>query len=400
MSNVVKSVQLFFQEGTSDKVYNATIVEDEGETYTVKVEWGRRGASLSQGTKAVMVTLEAAERAYDKVVRSKTKKGYQEITAAVQPAAVAPPRGEGSASRAGVGGGREKLAQAAQLLNNVDDDKLDALVADDAHVAQQKFDGMRIIAHVREEGVVATNRGGEVTALDVRLHEPLVALGAGTIVDGELVSASDGSAPTYWLFDALAAEGEDIRDDDYLTRYGWLFELLGVDEATAAVEAVARVGLLRIVPLARSAEQKRALVQSLRAVNAEGVVFKRSDAPYRAGRPASGGTQLKHKFVKSADVFIIENAGNAYRMAVFDDAGRQHDVGKVFAGTTNESRAELDAQLGAGARPVAEVRYLYATEGNALYQPVFVRMRDDKSPEQCLLSQLLYTDKQAIARVD
>ena len=58
-------------------------------------------------------------------------------------------------------------------------------------------------------------------------------------------------------------------------------------------------------------------------------------------------------------------------MVVFDH-GKRFDVGKVFAGTTNESRKELDALLAAGQAPVAEVKYLYAT-ADQLQQPAFVR---------------------------
>jgi bifunctional non-homologous end joining protein LigD len=89
---------------------------------------------------------------------------------------------------------------------------------------------------------------------------------------------------------------------------------------------------------------------------------------------------------------MLENAGNAYRMAVWD-GDVLLDVGKVFAGTTNDSRKQLDALLGAGQRPVAEVRYLYATAELQLYQPVFVRLRDDKPGEACVRSQLVDTDR-------
>ena len=94
----VKSARLFFQEGSSDKLYNADIVEDDEGLFTVKVAWGRRGAKLNTGKKALRVSLKEAERAFDKVVRDKTKKGYEEISEEVQPAEVAPPVGEGSGS--------------------------------------------------------------------------------------------------------------------------------------------------------------------------------------------------------------------------------------------------------------------------------------------------------------
>jgi len=125
------------------------------------------------------------------------------------------------------------------------------------------------------------------------------------------------------------------------------------------------------------------------------MVFKHRDAPYTSGRPASGGTQRKYKFIKSADVMIVENAGNAYRMVVWD--GRQlFEVGRVFAGTTNASRRDLDDRLAGGERPVAEVRYLYATDDHQLFQPVFVGVRTDKPAADCVRAQLVSTDRKVI----
>ena len=62
MTTVIKRVELFFQEGNSDKVYNASIVETAPGTYTVAVEWGRRGSALNKGNKAVGVSLEQARK--------------------------------------------------------------------------------------------------------------------------------------------------------------------------------------------------------------------------------------------------------------------------------------------------------------------------------------------------
>src|SRR5687768_2801929 len=131
--STVKAIQLFFQEGASDKVYNATIVKD-GDAYTVTCEWGRRGAQLNQGSKAVRVSLAQAQKKFDSLVREKTSKGYQERTEAVQPAAVAPPEGEGSGSK--VTGKRAKVGVAAQLCNPIEDAELATFLDDDAMVAQ------------------------------------------------------------------------------------------------------------------------------------------------------------------------------------------------------------------------------------------------------------------------
>ncbi|MBA3398029.1 MAG: WGR domain-containing protein [Deltaproteobacteria bacterium] len=373
--STVKSIQLFFQEGSSDKVYNASIVKD-GDAYTVTCEWGRRGATLSQGSKGLKISLAAATRKLEALVREKTAKGYQEVTATSVPAAVAPPEGQGSGSK--VTGKRAKVGLPAQLLNPIDDGELARFLANDATVAQQKLDGQRVLVTTGAQHVV-TNRDGQRTQVDPRTFAGLDYLPHGTVVDGELLD------DTYWLFDVLAFGGDDVQRRGYLER----FEILDNEIEPALT------GDVRILPVASGKAAKRTLHDRLRAAGAEGIVFKDRDAPYTAGRPASGGTQRKYKFVKSADVVILENAGNAYLMAVYD--GRTlFEIGKVFAGTTNASRKALDAALGRGERPVCEVRYLYATADHQLFQPVFVTTRDDKPAKQCVRSQLVTTNRTVV----
>jgi bifunctional non-homologous end joining protein LigD len=381
MSRVLKATELFFQEGTSDKLYHARILETAPGKHDVEVEWGRRGSSLNKGKKAVGVALEAAEKTFAKLVREKTGKGYQEITTDVKPAAVAPPEGEGSGSK--VQGKRAKVGRAAQLLNAIEEDLVERLLADDSVIAQQKLDGVRVLVHVGET-LVATNRAGQATEIAHDVLAGLEHLPRGTIVDGELVPHEDGHR--YWLFDVLSVGTEDVSKEGYVARWQRLEEDL----------EPGLFGPIAILPFAATPKEKRALLERLRKAKAEGIVFKQKHAPYTPGRPASGGAQLKHKFVKTADVVIVENAGNAYRMIVHDERGGTFDVGRVFAGTTNASRRELDERLARGEQPVCEVKYLYATADDQLYQPVFVRVRDDKEPEACLRTQLKHTDRSVV----
>jgi bifunctional non-homologous end joining protein LigD len=373
---VVKSISLFFQEGSSDKVYNARIVEDAG-TYSVEVEWGRRGTPLNSGNKALKVALPVAQKTFDKLVKEKTGKGYEEVTSAVAPAAVAPPVGAGSGSKTGVAA-RPKLSQAAQLLNAIEQSELDALFKDPGVIAQQKYDGVRLLVHMKSPPV-ATNRSGEIADLDPVVAKALACLPPETVIDGELLSTPKG--PSYWVFDLLQHGSTDLRTQGYLQRY-------------AQLQALAKgfAGLINLVATSQTEAEKRSLFSTLEKARAEGVVFKKANSPYSPGRPASGGNQLKFKFVKSADVIITSNAGNAYQMVLWDGAS-ERQVGKVFAGTTNESRKIIDAKLSAGERPVAEVRYLYATDDLNLFQPVFAQLREDKDSSQCTMSQLIQTNK-------
>ncbi|CAN5726171.1 hypothetical protein BH11MYX1_BH11MYX1_45160 [soil metagenome] len=366
-----RKIELFFQEGASDKVYNAEILE-QGGTFTVAVAWGRRGAKLNTGNKAIKVSRAEADTMFDKLVREKRGKGYEERTTEHQPAAVAPPEGTGSGSR--VTGKRAKVGHAAQLLTAIDDESdLATFLADDTMLAQQKLDGIRVIVHIHADGLVATNRDGKVTQLAGGALGGLAYLPHGTIVDGEVL----GDA--YWLFDVLQLAGDDVRDRGYRVRWDIL-----ENELEPALSGEARV-----LQIATGTQQKRALHDSLRGANAEGLVFKDREAPYTSGR---GTTQRKFKFIKSADVMIVENAGNAYRMCVWDGRS-QFDCGRVYAGTTNASRKDLDARLARGETPVAEVKYLYATNDHQLFQPVFVGIREDKLGLACLRDQLVRTDR-------
>jgi bifunctional non-homologous end joining protein LigD len=374
----VKEVRLFFQEGSSDKVYNAFIVENAGSpaTYDVLVEWGRRGASLNYGKKANNVTLAQATKEYDKLVREKTNKGYQELTATVKPAAVAPPVGQGSGSLA-PSAARKIVGPKAQLLNPIDDGTVEQFIIDDDWIAQQKLDGKRVIAMVESDGVIALNRNGQETTADASLMDGVSMLENGTVVDGEIVG------DTYWLFDVLKAGARDVTSLSYAKRHALLSEELEPGLS----------GNVRVLPVVAGAKNKRDLIARMTAQNAEGVVFKDKRAPYAPGRPSSGGTQRKHKLIKSADVAIMMNAGNAYLMCVYNGK-KPVECGKVFAGTTNESRKEIDDLLAKGVMPVAEVQYLYATDDDKLFQPVFVRLRDDKKPFDCAHAQLVKTNRE------
>lgn len=375
MSNVVKRIELFFQEGSSDKVYNASIVEDDDGTFAVDVEWGRRGAPPSKGRKAQQVTRAVADKTFDKLVREKTGKGYEVVSDSTGPAAVAPPQGEGSGTKGGASL-RAKLGPAAQLMNPIDDDEADAFINDAAWGAQQKLDGNRVLLHVTDARRFGTNRNGQETSVPTDVLDGADSLPDGTILDGELI------AGTYHVFDVLKVGDDDVTTRPYRERYERLS-----DELEPGFS-----GPLELVALATSTKEKRALHDKLYAASAEGIVFKKLDAPYTSGRPASAGSQRKLKFTKSADVVIVENAGNAYRM-VMKDGANWFDVGKVFSGSTNESRAAIDAALKKGQRVVAEVRYLYATSTFQLFQPVLVRTRDDKADVDCLKSQLQQTSK-------
>ncbi len=71
-------VSLYYREGSSDKVYQAAI-EPAGNQFVVNFAYGRRGATLTTGTKTSSpVDYDAAKKIYTKLVSEKKAKGYTE----------------------------------------------------------------------------------------------------------------------------------------------------------------------------------------------------------------------------------------------------------------------------------------------------------------------------------
>lgn len=75
-TKIVESIHLYFREGSSDKVYDVRL-EQDGDDFSVHFSYGRRGSNKTEGYKVQGVSEEAARKEYDKLVQSKTKKGYQ-----------------------------------------------------------------------------------------------------------------------------------------------------------------------------------------------------------------------------------------------------------------------------------------------------------------------------------
>lgn len=83
---VIKQKTLYFSEGKSDKVYEVDLCESGSDLYVVNFRYGRRGATLRDGTKTVFpVAYEDAIKVYDSLISSKEKKGYSESLSQKEP---------------------------------------------------------------------------------------------------------------------------------------------------------------------------------------------------------------------------------------------------------------------------------------------------------------------------
>ncbi|KOY87796.1 hypothetical protein AD998_18140 [bacterium 336/3] len=88
---LIQQVKLFFQEGTSDKVYEIDLCEVGTDQYVVNFRYGKRGSNLKDGTKTTTsVNLTKAQAVFNSLQKEKTDKGYQIATDDSQTTVVLP----------------------------------------------------------------------------------------------------------------------------------------------------------------------------------------------------------------------------------------------------------------------------------------------------------------------
>ncbi len=99
---VVRAARLHLRDATSDKVYDVDLIENEAlgtpERYFVNTRYGRRGATLREGSKTPQpLTAEAAARVFDSVIVAKINGGYRRIDGP-EPSAASEPSADGRAA--------------------------------------------------------------------------------------------------------------------------------------------------------------------------------------------------------------------------------------------------------------------------------------------------------------
>jgi bifunctional non-homologous end joining protein LigD len=340
-----QSISLTFQEGSSDKVYNAEL-NNLPDGWVVNFAYGRRGNALTTGTKTKdPVTYEVAKKAYDKLVKSKTAKGYKPLGVSGSPINIVTTT-EDSGIR-------------PQLLNEITEKEALMFIHDDSYCMQEKFDGCRKMIIRDEDGTIkGANKKGTVTSLAKEINDAFTAVKAPYILDGEDMGGK------IMLFD-------DITEPHlpYIERYQILREL--THYTTSKIE---------VVKTAWNMESKIIMWNRVKRERGEGVVFKRTNTAYYAGRPASGGDQFKCKFYESASCIVtsISSVKSSIGVSVVDD----HDT--ISVGNVTLYANSPSIKIG----DIVEVKYLYYNEGGSLYQPVLLAKRDDVDMDECLLSKL------------
>jgi len=276
-------------------------------------------------------------------------------------------------------------------------------------VYEEKYDGFRILAYKEGTRVSLLSRNGkDRTQTYANIAAAVAKLADRTLLlDGEVVAFDERQVsrfqhlqegkvpPLYAVFDCLYQNGRDMRAEPLSERRSPLEEAIQ--------------GSILLFPSHRLDQNGLAAFQIAKAKGYEGMVAKDLASPYIQGRSTKW---LKCK-VHQEDEFVIAGytrpAGarkhfGALLLGAYH-RGQLRYVGKVGTGFTQALLASLfqkfqplvrkqpsfvDPPPERGVRYlapklVAQIAYEELTADQKLRQPVFLGLRDDKSPDECFL---------------
>lgn len=354
MNTTIEQTTLYYRQGNADKVYQVRM-EPKAEGFVVNVAYGRRGSTMTAGTKTPAPVPEGeARKVYERLIRDKAAKGYT-------------PGQDGTTYRLTDLDGRDTGLR-CQLPHAIDEERLPELVASTEFLMQEKFDGRRLMVRKIGAQIDGINRRGLIIPLPEAIVEAVRALPCDCILDGE--SLGD----RYILFDLLQHWGKSLRDRPAAER----LELLAQN-----LRGVATGAGLQLAESASSPAKKEAMLNRLRAASAEGVVFKRIDSLIAPGRETHSDW-FKVKFVETAS-FVAGEPNDGRRSVALWLYGEHGAL--VPAGNVTIPASCSVPSPGA----VVEVRYLYAhRQSGSIYQPVYLGERDDIDATECTVSQLKF----------
>jgi ATP-dependent DNA ligase len=259
-------------------------------------------------------------------------------------------------------------ASSADLGSWLADNPLPAMV-------EKKLDGIRVFLFKSGDKLVVSSKHGAVytptgspkvfSYVTEFLHAP-----HRMILDGEYVT-DDG----IYFFDILQVDDRDVRSLPLTKRKEILGEILKGTQMEVKYRLVkTQAEILRMM----DAEVKS---------GGEGVMVKSPDSAY--GQPNSW---LKLKRFDTIDCFIVDyeetkemrqtGVPHSWHIGVYDDSGQVVRLGKV--GSFVEGVDPRQVKKGS----VVELRFQEVTDDLKLRAPFILRVRHDKAPEECLVSQI------------
>ncbi|HTG39391.1 DNA ligase D [Sphingomonas sp.] len=283
----------------------------------------------------------------------------------------------------------------------------DAVPPGNGWLHEMKYDGYRALIATGGNGPrVYTRSGLDWTDRFPAIAAAMAAIDTPALIDGEIVAMKDGKPDFSTLQDAISNGGGEmiLFAFDLLAAGGDDLRALPLVERKQRLQALLPAGDARIQYAEHVLGAGEKLFDAMCAEGLEGIVSKRADAPYRAGR---GKSWLKVKCVRRQEFVVVgwlpsSSKGRGFRSLLLglNEDGRLRYAGKVGTGFNAATQDMLLAKLGrltrktapldvprAAARGVqwvtpklvAEIAFAEFTAEQVVRHASFIALRDDKS---------------------
>jgi bifunctional non-homologous end joining protein LigD len=311
----------------------------------------------------------------------------------------------------------------------------DSAFTRDGWIFELKLDGYRLLAGKQHgEARLLTRNGNDYTDVFPEIARAIKALPADNfIVDGEVVCLDAAGKPsfsrlqqrgrlsspvdirraavelpaTYYAFDLVAYDDFDLRPLPLVRRKAFLADVIPKLGPVRYLEHIEREG--------------EAFLEQVTKIGLEGVIAKKTDAPYRAGRTDKW---IKIKTERTSDFVVVgftQPKGSRSHLGALQLADYVDDTlvyaGRVGTGFDENMLTTLDAELAPLVRDsapctgpiiggaamtevpdaktttwveplnVVEVRFREWTPDGLLRHATFMRLRPDKPPRDCVRDQ-------------
>jgi bifunctional non-homologous end joining protein LigD len=244
---------------------------------------------------------------------------------------------------------------------------VDAVPAGNEWLHEIKFDGYRALIAVAGEKVrVSTRNGLDWTDKFGPLVRAIAALDLPpALIDGEIVAFGADGNPSFSALQEVLKRGHGAQRDDTPFQF-FAFDLLALDgtdmKPLPQIERKERLEALlgRAEPPIRISDHiigaGEKLYQSLCAAGQEGIIAKRIDAPYRAGRTKNW---VKVKCIRRQEFVVIGRVGSTARGRPFRSLLLAQYEGKtlIYKGKVGTGfDADMMVQLDQAMRPLATTK--------------------------------------------
>ncbi len=286
------------------------------------------------------------------------------------------------------------------------------------YIFEPKIDGIRAMCHVNKELKLISRKGRNITSQYPELQFRKNIDASECILDGEIAVYNEDGKPSFNLiqhreqtrnrlqiiflsekmpasyiaFDILMKNGQDLKDKPLMER------------KTELMQTIHEGNGLQLMPFTKNGKK---LWREIEKIRLEGVIAKNPKSKYAPGKRTEDWKKIK--LLNTIDAIIIgytseRRAISSLALGIYDGKKIRY-IGKVGTGFTEKFLESLSRQIKHSNEPIAEgvnkgikwakpelvceVAFLEFTKDRILRAPSFMRLREDKKPEECTTEQII-----------